>query len=99
MTLTVCHAQLPPSTRESALKAFLTTFGGCTRRESTGYWQNAEGYVYEEPMDSWEVATDKPEMFAGMVLALGTQAGEEAVYVVIGTEARILSTEPEARAA
>jgi hypothetical protein len=48
-------------------------------------------------MDSWEVATNEPEKFAGLALALGTQAGEEAVYVVLGTEARILDTGIEAR--
>jgi hypothetical protein len=92
--LTLCIGNLPPRCREATGRALAVRFGGWTRTrsESTGAWADATGEIFEEPMDRWEVATADPEAFAGMILAIGETAGEQAVYVITGGVPRIIET-------
>lgn len=90
--LTLCIGNLPPRCRETTGRALAARFGGWTRSESTGAWADATGELFQEPMDRWEVATGEPEAFAGMILAFGEAAGEQAVYVITGGVPRIMAT-------
>lgn len=92
MTRTLCIGHLPPKCRDAAGRAIVARFGGWSRSSVEGAWADATGEMFIETMDRWECATDEPEAFAGMILSLGEAAGEQAVYVVVGGEPRILDT-------
>lgn len=91
-TMTLCIGNLPPKCRETAGPALAKRFGGWTRSTAEGAWCAPDGTLFVEPMDRWECATNEPEAFAGMILALGEAAGEQAVYVVTGGVPAILDT-------
>lgn len=91
--LTVCRANLPPRIRDQVKAVLTEAFGGWSLIPNIeGGWRSPSGSVITEKMDLWEVSLADTSPWSKLILSLGEQAGEQAVYVVIGTKARILNT-------